>query len=301
MTQQARMPASQAARQAAKKALRHYGSATAALRRGPDFVIVGAKRGGTTSLHNYLMEHPAIQPLFPSRQHIKGAHFYDSNYGRGLNWYRSHFPVEIAGRPAARPGLSRSVAGDASPYYLFHPLAAQRLAADFPDVKILINLRDPVERAYSHYKEATYHGRETLSFEAALEAESERLQGEAERIVAEPGYRSLAHEHQSYLSQSRYLDMLPRWFSLFPREQFHITVSEDFYADPDRYVNEVWRFLGLEPRNLRSRTRHNHQAAPDIRPETRERLQDALADHHRDLAELLGRSLPWPASRQPAR
>ncbi len=119
--------------------------------------------------------------------------------------------------------------------------------------------------------------------------------------MAEPGYRSAAHEHLSYLAQSRYLDMLPRWFALFPREQFHIAASEDFYADPERHVNEIWRFLGLAPGKLRSRTRHNYQPAPDIRPETRERLQDALADHNRGLEELLGRSLPWPASKQPVR
>jgi hypothetical protein len=301
MTQQRRSPANRAARHAAKQALRRYGEETAWLRRGPDFVIIGAKRGGTTSLYNYLLEHPSIQPLFPGRQHIKGVHYYDSNYARGLRWYRSHFPLEVGGHHLVRPGLRPAIAGEASPYYLFHPLAAERLARDFPATRIIVNLRDPVERAYSHFKEATHHGRETLSFDAALEAEKDRLLGEADRIMAEPGYASMAHEHLSYLAQSRYLDMLPRWFSLVPREQFHITASEDFYADPDRCVNDIWRFLGLTPRKLVSRTRHNHQPAPDLRPETRQRLRDAVADHNRGLEELLRRSLPWPASQQTAR
>jgi hypothetical protein len=301
MTQQSRSPANHAARRAAKQALRLYGEATAGLRPGPDFVIIGAKRGGTTSLCRYLLEHPSIRPLFPGRQHIKGAHYYDSNYGRGQRWYRSHFPLKVGQRQLVRPDLSPAIAGEASPYYLYHPLAAERLARDFPAVRIVVCLRDPVDRAYSHYKEQTYHGRETLSFEAALDAEEGRLRGEAERIAAEPGYLSAAHEHLSYLAQSRYLDRLPLWFSLFPREQFHIMVSEEFYADPDREVNKAWRFLGLAPRKLVSRTRHNHQPAPDIRPETRERLQEALADHKRGLEELLGRRLPWPASKQPVR
>jgi hypothetical protein len=301
MTQQSRSPVNRAARQAAKRVLRRYGEATAGLRPGPDFVIIGAKRGGTTSLHRYLREHPSIRPLFPGRQHIKGVHYYDSNYGRGLRWYRSHFPLKVGQRQLVRPDLSPAIAGEASPYYLFHPLAAERLARDFPAVRIIVCLRDPVDRAYSHYKEQTYHARETLSFEAALDAEEERLRGEAERISAEPGYLSVAHEHLSYLAQSRYLEMLPRWFSLFPREQFHIMVSEEFYADPDREVNEVWRFLGLAPRKLVSRAKHNHQPAPGIRAETRERLQEALADHNGGLEELLGRRLPWPASKQPVR
>jgi hypothetical protein len=301
MTQQDRSPANRAARQAARQALERYGVATSALRRGPDFVIIGAKRGGTTSLYRYLLEHPSIQPLFPGRRHVKGVHYYDSNYERGLRWYRSHFPLEAGGRHLVRPARRPAIAGEASPYYLFHPLAAERLARDFPEVQIVVNLRDPVDRAYSHYKEALFHHRETLTFEAALAAESDRLRDEAERIAAEPSYLSAAHEHLSYLAQSRYLDALPRWFSLFPRDQFHIMVSEEFYSDPGREVNEVWRFLGLTPRKLLSRTRHNGQPAPDMRPETRERLQEELADHNRGLEELLGRRLPWPASKQPVR
>ena len=292
---------SRALRETAKQVLRRYGEATSAMRAGPDFVVIGAKRGGSTSLYRYVGEHPSISPLFPGRQHIKGIHYYDSNYARGLRWYRSHFPLQADGRHLARPGISPAIAGEASPYYLFHPLAAERLARDFPDVKVIVTLRNPIDRAYSHYKEAVFHGRETLSFEDALAAEQERLRGEAERIVAEPGYCSFAHEHLSYLAQSRYLDMLPRWFSLFPRDRLHIMVSEEFYGDPDREVGQAWQFLGLPPRKLVSRTRHNHQAARDIRPETRQRLEDALADHNRGLEELLGRRLPWPESKQRVR
>lgn len=285
-------------REAVKRILRRYGEATSELRRGPDFVVIGAKRGGTTSLYNYLLEHPAVQPLFPGRQHIKGVHYFDSEFGRGLRWYRSHFPLEIGGHRVARPVVSPAAAGEASPYYLFHPLAAERLANDFPDVRLIVLLRDPVERAYSHFKERTHHGGEALSFEEALNAEEGRLRGEAERIVAEPGYRSMEHENHSYVAQGRYLDMLPRWFKLYPREQFHIVASEDFYADPERRVNEVWSFLGLPPHKLVSRKRYNYLPAPGIRSATRQRLRDALAEHNRELEELLGRTLPWPASKR---
>jgi hypothetical protein len=191
------------------------------------------------------------------------------------------------------------LAGEASPYYLFHPLAAERLARDFPDVRLIVNLRDPVERAYSHFKERSKHGGEWLSFEAALEAEDDRLRGEHERIIAEPGYRSVEHENHSYIAQGRYLGMLERWFSFFPREQFHISVSEEFYADPDRVVNSVWSFLGLPPRSLQSRKRHNFIPAEDIRPATRETLQREFAQHNRELERLLGRRLPWPQPTPP--
>ena len=148
-----------------------------------------------------------------------------------------------------------------------------------------MNLRDPVERAYSHFKEQTYHGRETLSFEAALDAEEGAA---ARRGRADRGRARLPQQRRTSTfrtwRRAGNLDTLPRWFSLFPREQFHITASEDFYADPGRHVNEIWRFLGLlPPRKLLSRARHNQQSAPDIRPETRQHLQDAVADHNRGL------------------
>lgn len=281
------------ARAAAKRALRGYGEITAGLRHGPDFVIIGAKRGGTTSLYNYLLEHPSVQPLFPGRQRIKGIHYFDSEYDRGPRWYRSHFPLRAAGHQVARPMGADAISGEASPYYLFHPLAAARLAGAIPDVRIIVALRDPVERAHSHYKERVRNGGEKLSFEDALDAEDGRLLGEAERIAAEPGYRSAAHENLSYLAQGRYLDMLPRWFELFPREQFHIVASEDFYHDPDRVVNDAWSFLGLQPARLQSRRRYNYHAAPDLAPATRSRLQSAVADHNDELGQLLGRSMPW--------
>lgn len=288
--------ANRRARDAAKRALRRYGEITSGLRPGPDFIIVGAKRGGTTSLYNYLLEHPSIAPLFPARQRIKGVHYFDSEFARGGRWYRSHFPLSAGGRHIARPARAPGLTGEASPYYLFHPLAAERIARDYPGMRLIVLLRDPVERAYSHYKERVRHGAESLSFEDALDAEVARLRGEVQRIVSEPGYRSVAHEHHSYLAQGRYADMLPRWFGLFPCEQFHIVVSEEFHQYPARVVNDVWSFLGLAPAELRSRTRHNYHPAPDLTPATRRRLQHAFAAHNRDLEQMLGRSLPWPAA-----
>ncbi len=295
MTQSTIRAVNGASRDAAKRALRRYAEITSGLRAAPDFIVIGAKRGGTTSLYNYLLEHPSIAPLFPGRQRIKGVHYFDSEFARGPRWYRSHFPLEVGGRHLARPWIVPAIVGEASPYYLFHPLAAQRLAREVPGVRLIVTLRDPVERAYSHYKERARHDAEPLGFEEALDAEAGRLSGEAERIVREPGYRSTEHEDHSYVAQGRYLDMLARWFELFPREQFHIVASEDFYADPDRVVNDAWSFLGLPPTMLRSRKRHNYHPAPDLAPATRGRLEAAFAEHNRELERLLGRSLPWPA------
>jgi Sulfotransferase domain len=301
MSQSAADAVNSAGRNAVKQVLRSYGEMTAVLRGGPSFVVIGAKRGGTTSLYRYLLEHPSVAPLFPGALHMKRPRYYDVNYARGLRWYRSHFPLMVGDRSVARPWVKPLIAGEASPYYLFHPLVAERLARDFPDVRLIVILRDPVERAYSHYKERRKHNAEPLSFEEALAAEQERLRGEAERIIREPGYRSLEHEDHSYLAQGRYLEMLERWFTFFPKSQFHIAVSEEFYADPGRVVNDIWSFLDLPQHELLSRTRHNYIPAPGIQPTTRQCLQDAFAEHNGKLECLIGRSLPWNGIENEAR
>ncbi len=276
----------------AKQSVRLYGQLTAPLRPLPDFMIIGAKRGGTTSLYNYLLEHPRVLPLLPSRQRIKGAHFFDSNFDRGTGWYQSHFPTGAYRRLRARDG-GPVLAGEASPYYLFHPLAAERAAGLVPDAKVLVLLRDPVERAWSHYKERVRHGAEPLGFEEALEREPERLAGEVERVLAQPGYSSFAHEHFSYVAQGRYLDVLPAWLERFPRERVLVLRSEDFYADPQAVLDRVAAFLGLPSWRLQDRTRHNYHPAADMREETRRRLRRLFARHNRELAELLGMRLGW--------
>jgi hypothetical protein len=283
-----------APREAAKRALRAYGTLTAGARGLPDFLIIGAKRGGTTSVYNYLLEHPLVLPLFPSRQRIKGVHFFDTGYHRGLRWYRGHFPTAASRRLRERRAGRPVVAGEASPYYLFHPLAAERAHAAMPDARVIVLLRDPVERAWSHYKERVRHGAEPLPFEEALAREPERLAGEAERIAAEPGYVSFAHEHHSYQAQGRYLELLPRWLDRYPAERTLVLRSEDLYADPQALLDRVGAFLGLPPFRLRSRTAYNYHPAADMPAAARRRLEHAFADHDLKLAELLGMPLGWP-------
>jgi hypothetical protein len=279
-------------REGAKRTLRAWGELTASLRCLPDFMIIGAKRGGTTSLHKYLLQHPKVVPLFPARQNIKGIHFFDSEFHRGVRWYRSHFPTE-AYRTLRSRGSVPAVAGEGSPYYLFHPLAAERAAEGAPDAKIIVLLRDPVERAYSHYKERLRHGSEELGFEQALDAESARLAGEEERLRREPTYHSDAHEHHSYAAQGRYLDMLPRWLDRYPSERVLVLPSEDLYARPQATVDRVLAFLGLPHFTLPDLTKHNYVPTAGMREDTRRRLQRQFAEHNRELARYLGMPLPW--------
>src|SRR5207244_3601481 len=138
----------------------------------------------------------------PKRRDGKGPHFFNKKYGLGDSWYLGHFPSRYTrSRAEARLG-GPVVVGEASPYYLYHPLAAERAARLVPEAKLLLFLRDPVERTYSMWKEQVRNGVEKLDFAEALAAESERTAGEEARILADPDYYSFAHEFQSYRAQS---------------------------------------------------------------------------------------------------
>ena len=193
--------------------------ATSPLRALPDFLIIGAQRAGSSSLFAYVCAHPSVAE--PTHKEI---HFFDNNWFRGLDWYRRYFPL--------RARMGGRITGEASPYYLFHPAAAGRVAETLPDVRLIAVLRDPVERAYSAYQLARRQGHETLEFEEALAREVERLAGEEERILADPRYASVAHRRFSYRTRGLYAEQLERWYERFPREQLLVVRSEDLFAEP---------------------------------------------------------------------
>ena len=191
----------------AKRAIRSYGAVTASQRVLPDYLIIGAKRGGSTTLARRLVATPGVTGLFPAREELKGTYYFDVNYSRGQQWYRSHFPT--------RKAVGNDLVGEGSPYYLSHPRAAERAAQVVPHAKVIAVLRHPVDRAFSHYRERVKQGVETLStFEAALEAEHSRVGGERERMLEDPSYVSWNHLNFAYRDQSRYGQALASWFCL---------------------------------------------------------------------------------------
>jgi hypothetical protein len=280
-------------REAAKRALRAYGMASADLRPLPDFLLVGAKRGGTTSMWRYLAEHDGMLTLFPRPENIKGTYYFDENFARGDRWYRSHFPT-VGKRHLAQRRVGHSVVtGESTPYYLYHPLAPDRAHALVPDAVIVVVLRDPVERAFSHYKERRSNGSENLSFAEAIDLEPARLAGEEERILADDGYVSFSHRHASYLDQGRYAPMLERWFNAYGRDRVIVEISEEMYADPQSSVDRVTDRLGLPRRALRHPEQYNAEPDTSFDPEIRARLQVQLAPDIAAAEDVLGRKLPW--------
>jgi hypothetical protein len=245
----------------------------------PDFVIIGAQRGGTTSLYAYLSEHPRIAPAA-----AKELHFLTDRHERGRDWYLGQFPAELP------PGV---ITGEATPYALFHPLSPARLRAVAPEARLIAVLRNPIERAYSHYVLERARGDEALDFVAAIEAEAERLAGEEARLVSEAGYVSEAHKHASYLARGDYAPQLERWLARFPRERLLVIRSEDLYERTAETFARVTSFLGIPPGAPRSFEVHNRLSGPPLDPAVRARLSRHFAPRNARLAALLGWDPGW--------
>lgn len=264
------------------------GSATASLRARPDFIMIGASRGGTTSLFRALMEHPdVVRPTFH-----KGINYFDLNYFRGPAWYGGHFPTKMAARHRVTKGHDPHVF-EASGYYMFHPFAPERMARDLPDVRLVVMLRDPVERAYSAYQHELSRGYEQESFERALDLEDERLAGEVDLMRRDPAYESFSHRHHSYVGRGEYAVLLERWFEHFPREQVHVLGSELFFTEPEQTFGDLATFLELPPHEGMRFKRYNAEPRSGMDPDTMARLDAHFAPHNARLLELLGDS--WQA------
>ena len=272
-----------------------YGRLTSPARMLPTFLVCGGQRCGTTSLYRALASHAAVLKAVLH----KGVHYFDTDYQRGLGWYRAHFPLRAtAGRIEQQLGVTVH-AFESSPYYMYHPLAAKRIARDLPGVKLVVLVRDPVERAYSQHAHEVARGFEAeFDFERALALEESRVDGEAERILADPLYYSFSHQHHAYRARGEYIIYLERLTALFGRERIHVVDSGTFFTDPIAAYDGVLAFLGLPRLGYPPFERHN--ARPRESPMS-ERLRAALRVHYRPYDERLntwlGREVSWWAPR----
>ncbi len=261
---------------------------TARARVRPTFLVIGAQKSGTTSLHRYLVEHPAVLCATP-----KELHFFNVEYHQGHAWYLAHFPFRTRAFALRRRYGVRPAIGEVTPAYLFHPRVPERVYAFDPRLKLVAVLRDPVERAYSQYQMQVRKRDETLSFEAALDLEEVELPLELERIRDDPRYVSPNGLRRSYVARGRYAEQIERWLHFFPREQLLVLTSEELLRDPAEVMSQVAAFLGVP--DLRA-DRYPLQSAgsyDSMATETRERLARTFEPHNRRLQELLGRELDW--------
>ncbi|MGH9004591.1 MAG: sulfotransferase family protein [Acidimicrobiia bacterium] len=239
----------------------------------PDALLIGAQRAGTSSLYRWLGAHPGVAPSFR-----KEVEYFSRYWPRGEDWYRAHFELQ-AGR--------RHLRFEATPDYLFHPLAAARAASVVPDARIVVLLRDPVERAWSQYRHMVRLGYETLAFPDALAAEQSRCAGDIAALAADPDHDAKALLLYSYAARGHYADQLARWYAAYPEDRMLVLRSVDLFGDPAGTYATLLAFLGLDLwsppafRNVSSAP--GRGSAPAIDTAARRRLEAEYAADDRTL------------------
>lgn len=258
------------------------------IRLKPSFIIIGAQRSGTTSLYNYLTNHPGI--LYAGKKEI---HYYDINYELGKSWYQNLFPAFKLKYFKRIIHGKKVISGEASPYYLLHPLVPERIYKDFPSIKLIVILRDPVDRAFSHYNLMKDKGIEKYSFEEAISKEAIRLAEEYDQFIINKSYKSYNYQNFSYLKRGCYAEQLEQWFKYFPRNQFYILKSEDLFLDPVLYMSKIFNFLGVESYNMYDYPIFNQKDSFCMNMKTRKYLEEYYKPHNEKLSALLKEDFKW--------
>ena len=260
----------------------------------PRFLVIGAQRGGTTALYTYLIQHPHIL-----RAARKEVHFFDLHFHEGVGWYRAHFPLcsTMARRGDALGGPI--LTGEATPYYLFHPDAPQRIASVLPGVRLIALLRDPVARAYSHYTFAAGGGRDRLTFKEAVRWERDHLDRASENgVESVSSYGSRNHMRHSYLARGIYARQLKAYFDCFDRKDVLVACSENLFRDPQGTCDVILRFLGLGSCELRDSKPRNtglygRRRLENVDDELLSELRAFFQPFNKELYDLLGIDFHW--------
>lgn len=238
--------------------------------KGPDFLIIGAKKSATSAIYKYLNEHPQVLPCVR-----KEMHFFSLYYDKGIEWYLSHFyPI----RENTRNGKSY-LTGEASPGYLGNEKAAERILQYFPKVKLIVSLRNPIDRAVSDYYHRLQTAKnETCSLEEALDI------------------NDLTHSAK-YLNRGKYIHGIQSWMKFFPdRKQWLIIRYEDLIDKPTEVRKKLFSFLEIPDRaniDFTQKVYSNKHGYPCISKDKRKQLNDYFRESNQQLESFLGMSCNW--------
>jgi len=264
---------------------RHIYGLTAPLRVLPDFIVIGVVRGGTTSLYHYLSQHPCI-----ARAAYDELGFFDTNYELGINWYRSLFPTKLYAR-YVRWRRKHFMTFDVTPFYIYNPDAAERIRDTLPHVKIIVVLRNPVDRAYSNYNLGVRNKDEKRSFEEAIKFEVNKIHEYGDLPKDKKYFEQIVA--YSYIARGFYAEQIAIWFKLFSKDQIFIISSEDLEEKENDTLTTIFDFLELPKCKINDLAKMNKADYPPMDPQTRSKLIDYFRPHNEKLYALLGRRFEW--------
>ena len=286
---------------------RFYRKITSRFRMLPSFLIIGGSRSGTTSLFAHLIEHPNIIP-----GSMKEVYFFQYFTNNKTSFYRSQFPIK-------RKNL---ITCDSTSSYFVHPLIPARVHKLLPSAKLIVILRNPVERAYSEFHYTVALGLElTENFEDVIKSELKRIEIGNKKPELKIENTNYKHFTFSHLRDGLYAQHLERWLKFFSKEQLLVLHTKDLYTNLDQTLSETFEFLNLPKyqienrieknkidkirplagheqnvyKNIDSKTRtlFNVQNYPEMKPETRKFLQDFFRPHNEKLFKMIGKRFDW--------
>jgi hypothetical protein len=249
----------------------------------PDFIIIGVQKCGTTSLYNYLTQHPEIESAIS-----KQPHYFDINFGKKIIWYKSHFPLYIKKVFYKKILKKQFITGEASTDYINHPLVSKRIKESLPNVKIIIILRNPVKRTCSHYQMNKKTNDEKLPILSALKKDLEQ-RPKKEKEVKEKGiFFSEYFKKFEYLGRGEYVRQIEEWEKLFPKNQILILKLEDLENKPQDSLNEIFRFLNVKNHKFKKFNKQNVGKYDKIEPKVETFLEDYFKPYNKILFEKYG-------------
>jgi len=268
---------------------RFFGNITGPMRILPDFLIAGFNRSGTHSLFEYMGQHPNI--LNASRREI---HYFTLSYWRGLNWYKSYFPTSIYRNYCEKKYSQKFLTGEATPHYVFHPLAIKRIKKLVPNVKLIVVLRDPVENAYSHYQHYWRGGIEKESFEEAIKTDKERFE-KINELYKEDQIKEhdLKNVKIPYVSYATYIIHIKRLLEIFPKEQILFIKNFDLNQNPQEELKKIFRFLNLPEYTVQDLKKRNVGKYEKMKSQTEKYLREYFKQFNKELEDLLGMKFRW--------
>ena len=243
----------------------------------PSFMIIGTVKGGTSSLYSYLCHHPNVIP--PLQKEIN---FFSKKLNRGIDWYLAHFPQ--------LPLEGKFITGEATPNYMYSEKAGKKLLENFPKIKIIAILRNPVDRTVSQFYMAKCLGQESKKFTEFVPQEIQIL---TELNNNPQNYQRLINKMSIYFRRSLYIHFLKKWVNIFPKEQLLILKSEDMYENPAAITKQVFDFLGLPDYQLLEYKNYFPGSYPEIDASLRHQLSELFQPHNQKLEEYLGMKFNW--------
>ena len=258
---------------------RGWSGITASSRVLPNFIIAGTVRSGTTSLYNYICNHPSVLPAAYDE-----IGFFDSNFQLGTMWYQSMFPTKKQ-MELVQEKTNFCLTGEDTPFYFWNKDAIKRISELIPNCKIIMIFRNPVDRAYSNYQLGKRENKEDLSFEKTIEIEKQ---------IINKGTKNLNFsEPRTYLIKSLYSLQLKNWLTSFSKDQLYFLSTEQLSSKPNETMSGIFNFLGLSRHTLSEFKKEKKAIYPEMNISTRNDLLEFFKSYNNELFSLIDKNFSW--------